>query len=432
MPVSSNGWVCPNCRRTIPQSILSCRCGRRRDSTSTVGRPVTGPSSETIWKATAGALAVVLGLSLAWVLWPDGEAEPTGPSETATAADSLAAEQPAGEARSLEDMIEAVLPDVVSIVSSIGTGSGFFVDGQTIITNYHVVGSDASVEIKLRNGSVMDGRVERVSEDYDLALIRTNAPMAEHAGLSFTRVEGVKVGQEVLVIGSPLGVLDSSVTRGIVSAVRPYDTGTLVQTDAAINPGNSGGPVINREGRVIGVATMKAAQGESLGFAVASDHALDLIEGGGTHPSSLRASRLTGMRAAQRDAPTKIEDMTEDELETALGDVMTHYGSRFTQLRSAVARCLDLMRKLQSSPSDRIDFELGRLVLDYVDQRRVYSRDGRYIPKWSEMSCLRSAESVLQGCYEAVAVYDEVFKAYVRKRAARGRTPRVDRHLPAI
>jgi hypothetical protein len=413
--------------------MLSCRCGRRRDARP-IGRPLTGISGETIWKATAGALALVLALSLTWTFWPGGEAVPAEDEDKEIAAEPIpeTSQQSTAAPLPLEDLLENVLPDVVSIVTSSGTGSGFFVDEQTIITNYHVVGSDTAVEIKLRNGSVVGGRVERVSQDYDLALIRTNLPITGHAGLSFTRVEGIKVGQEVMVIGSPLGVLESSVTRGIVSAVRTYDTGTLVQTDAAINPGNSGGPVINREGRVIGIATMKAAQGESLGFAVASNHALELIAGGGSSPSSLRASRVSENPMLRRNAPTKIEDLTEDELEVALDEVMKQYQAPFDQLRGAVARCPDLSRKLEDTSAERLDFELGKIVLEYVDQRRVYSRDGRYIPEWSEMSCLRGAEQILQGCYEAILVYDEVYKVYVRKRAVRSRAPRVNRHLPAI
>src|SRR5207237_3250742 len=89
----------------------------------------------------------------------------------------------------------------------------------------------------------------------------------------------VRVGQEVIAIGSPLGTLQNTVTRGIVSAIRETGNATLVQTDAAINPGNSGGPLIDRNGAAIGITTMGYMQRQGLNFAVAIDHARALLEG---------------------------------------------------------------------------------------------------------------------------------------------------------
>ena len=90
----------------------------------------------------------------------------------------------------------------------------------------------------------------------------------------------VRPGQEVIAIGSPLG-LQNTVTRGIVSALRTAGGVELIQTDAAINPGNSGGPLLDRDGRVIGVTTLKLSRttAESLGFAIAIAHAVPLLEG---------------------------------------------------------------------------------------------------------------------------------------------------------
>ena len=91
-----------------------------------------------------------------------------------------------------------------------------------------------------------------------------------------------RVGQEVIAIGSALGVLSNTVTRGIVSAVRQVGAVTLVQTDAAINPGNSGGPLLDRQGMVIGVNSMTVGQagGEGVAFAVAIDHVTQLLDSG--------------------------------------------------------------------------------------------------------------------------------------------------------
>jgi hypothetical protein len=94
-------------------------------------------------------------------------------------------------------------------------------------------------------------------------------------------VSHARVGQEVIAVGSALGVLSNTVTRGIVSAVREVGNITLLQTDAAINPGNSGGPLVDRSGLVIGINSLAVAAqaGQGLAFAVAIDHASDLLNG---------------------------------------------------------------------------------------------------------------------------------------------------------
>src|SRR6185436_3941074 len=90
-----------------------------------------------------------------------------------------------------------------------------------------------------------------------------------------------RVGEEVVAVGSALGVFSNTVTRGIVSAFRRVGDITLIQTDAAINPGNSGGPLVNRAGEVIGVNSLGVSKqtAEGLAFAVAIDHASALLSG---------------------------------------------------------------------------------------------------------------------------------------------------------
>ena len=85
-------------------------------------------------------------------------------------------------------------------------------------------------------------------------------------------IDDVAVGQDVVAIGSAF-LLEATVTRGIVSAIRTANDVTFVQTDAAINPGNSGGPLLNSYGEVIGINVAKLAGAESLGLAIAADHA---------------------------------------------------------------------------------------------------------------------------------------------------------------
>jgi hypothetical protein len=125
-------------------------------------------------------------------------------------------------------------------------------------------------------------------------------------------VEQARVGEEVIAVGSSLGVLSNTVTRGIVSAVRKVGQVTLIQTDAAINPGNSGGPLISRSGLVIGVNSLRVAQhtAQGVAFAVAIDHATQLLSGqrpsnGQTPLGSL--TQMLGGRSASDDQRTRSE-----------------------------------------------------------------------------------------------------------------------------
>jgi S1-C subfamily serine protease len=136
----------------------------------------------------------------------------------------------------------------------------------------------------------------------DLATLRP-APGSEGTTvLELSSIARVRPGQEVIAIGSALGVLQNTITRGIVSALRNDAGIMLIQTDAAINPGNSGGPLLDRSGRVVGVNTMRSSTGASIGFAVAADHARTLVDTpAGTTPA-LPSPGNSQIMPAQRSA----------------------------------------------------------------------------------------------------------------------------------
>ncbi len=179
----------------------------------------------------------------------------------------------------LEDLVARVGPAVVAIETSSGRGSGFFVEKDTIVTNAHVAGSDTSVRIRRASGDMVSARVERVATDLDLAVLKLSTPIADQAVVELGEVDHVRAGEDVVAIGSPLGVFQNSVTRGIVSAIRPSGGLTLIQTDAAINPGNSGGPLMDRRGVVIGINTMGVREAQGISFAIGIDHARELLSG---------------------------------------------------------------------------------------------------------------------------------------------------------
>ncbi len=172
-----------------------------------------------------------------------------------------------------------------------GTGTGIIMtaDGY-IATNHHVIEGETLVKVRFYDGTVAEAEVVGSSEMDDLAVIKV-----ERTGLipaTFAHSETCYVGQTVYAIGTPAGPdFAWTTTRGIISykdrEVKIYDEtdGTLqkklrlLQTDANVNPGNSGGPLINTAGEVVGVVSMKLAEGyEGIGFAIPSDGAVEILE----------------------------------------------------------------------------------------------------------------------------------------------------------
>jgi putative serine protease PepD len=201
-----------------------------------------------------------------------------------TGDDATASGEPGGRPTSAEAAARAVLPSVVQVRSGRGSGSGFVLDRRGhVMTNHHVIEGSTQVQLQLAGGGVVDADVVGSNPTHDIAVLR-----AEAAGLTPTDVGSsamLRIGQQVLAIGSPLG-LSGTVTSGIVSATqRSANIGgrgeqQVIQTDASINPGNSGGPLVDLDGRVVGVNTAIATLGTSttgnigIGFAVPIDRAV--------------------------------------------------------------------------------------------------------------------------------------------------------------
>lgn len=155
-----------------------------------------------------------------------------------------------------------------------GNGSGLVIrpDGY-IMTNNHVVEHAIRIEVQLQDGRRFPAQVVGTDPATDLAVVHiqaTNLP-----ALTFADSSTIRPGEWAMAIGSPFG-LDYSVTTGVVSSVGRGGLGMneiedYIQTDASINPGNSGGPLVDLDGRVIGVNTMIIGRGSGIGFAVSSE-----------------------------------------------------------------------------------------------------------------------------------------------------------------
>ncbi|MCZ7473978.1 S1C family serine protease [Micromonospora sp. WMMC273] len=191
-------------------------------------------------------------------------------------------EKQADAAFNPEAVASAVLPSVFRVRAGQFTGTAFAVGkppsggGTTLLTNFHVVESVFTAgERKVfleRKDQRFEATIIATDKDKDLAQLQTSA---KFTGLVAARAP-VRSGQQIIVVGAPLGLQDS-VTTGVVSAFREDERGggPVIQFDAPINPGNSGGPVINGSKEVVGIATAKARNAEGIGLAVPIKTACD-------------------------------------------------------------------------------------------------------------------------------------------------------------
>ena len=200
-----------------------------------------------------------------------------------------------GEALTAQEVYAAVNPSVVMVAvaideekASIGTGVILTEDGY-VVTNAHVIAGGLSAWVALDTGEVLDAELVGFDSNEDLALLK----LVDGQGLPAARLgdsDACVVGDQVYAIGNPLGVeLRGTLTNGLISAIDRQVTMegrvmTMLQTTAALNNGNSGGPLINDQGQVIGINTMKMSGGktatatvEGLGFAVPTRRVVAVI-----------------------------------------------------------------------------------------------------------------------------------------------------------
>ncbi|HEX5682686.1 MAG TPA: S1C family serine protease [Ideonella sp.] len=158
------------------------------------------------------------------------------------------------------DLVPQMQSAVATLFSGAASGSGFFVDpAGYLLTNQHVVGDAKFVKVKLASGKEMLGEVVRSAALRDVALVKTDPVSLAVFDLATATPN---VGVEVLALGSPLGDANSSsVTRGVLSAVREVEHLRWLQSDVRILPGSSGGPLVGPSGSVIGIAASGIAGG---------------------------------------------------------------------------------------------------------------------------------------------------------------------------
>jgi serine protease Do len=255
-----------------------------------------------------------------------------------------------------------------------GFGSGFFVDPSgVIVTNFHVVDGAESAVVHLQDGRKFNSKNIRSDRRTDLAVILLDANDERFPTLEFGDSDVMESGDRVLAVGAPFG-LAGSVTSGIVSAkgrnglhMNMYED--FLQTDAAINPGNSGGPLVNLEGKVVGInAAIKSKSGgfQGVGLAVASNLAKNVVHALRTDGTvkrgylGIQVRELPPIVAARlgiaKDTGVVVAEVYDNtpaaKAGLKAGDIITHIAGKTVKDSTVVQRIVSLMPINQAAEFD--------------------------------------------------------------------------------
>jgi S1-C subfamily serine protease/regulator of sirC expression with transglutaminase-like and TPR domain len=261
-----------------------------------IGKAAYGPAGDEAGNGSSGADRVAPALAAA-----DGNSKGQSPDKTdpqrqsnegpAKAADAAAGEATPGRGESgpspapidVEKLVQAARKAVVVVTflgrdgRQQGLGTGFVIAADGLIaTNLHVIGEARPIQVQLADGRTFDATSIYASDrKLDLALVRIDAK--DLPALELGDSSALQQGQTVVALGNPHG-LRHSVVSGVVSGRREIDGKPMIQLAMPIEPGNSGGPVLDKDGRVQGVLTMKSLVTENLGFAVEINALRPLLE----------------------------------------------------------------------------------------------------------------------------------------------------------
>jgi serine protease Do len=237
------------------------------------------------------------------------------------------------------------------------SGSGFVIDtAGHILTNDHVVRDGIRIDVHLADGRQLPARLVGRDPMTDIAVVQIEAD-SPLPTVPLGNSDEVRIGDWVVAIGNPLGMLEGSVTAGIVSAKGRTDISIrgggpsyqdFIQTDASINPGNSGGPLVDDQGRAIGINTAYNAPGNGIGFAISINMAREVAEQlirRGRVPRAMLGVGLTGLDAdlahgwglegVSGVVVTEVQEGSPaDEAGIEEGDIITEFGGQPTPLVS--------------------------------------------------------------------------------------------------
>ena len=247
-----------------------------------------------------------------------------------------------------------------------GTGSGFLIDDEGhVLTNQHVVDNAQSVTVRFPDGDEIDARVVGADASSDVAVLELETVPSGVTPLELGASESLEIGDLVVAIGSPFG-LEGTVTSGIVSALHRELTAPdgftidgAIQTDAAINPGNSGGPLLDGQGRVIGINSQIASSSggnEGIGYAVPIETAKEVAD-------ALIAGRaierpFLGVQLAESDDGAQVAGVTDGSPADRAG---LQQGDVITEVEGEPATADDVRRAVaEREPGDELELTVLR------------------------------------------------------------------------
>ena len=248
-------------------------------------------------------------------------------------------------------------------------GSGFVYDTSGhVVTNEHVVEGASSVRVRFANGKTYDATVIGTDPSTDLAVLEVDAPASALRPLALADSSEVAVGDVVVAIGSPFG-LENTVTAGIVSALgrsmdapNGYTINGSIQTDAAINHGNSGGPLLDLDGKVIGVNAQIASESggnDGVGFAIPSSTVRSIVTQIVANGSVQHAYLGVAVSAPAGDTPgAQVAEVRSGSPAAVaglqVGDVLTAVDGQSVSTAAELQTAIDA-----GQPGDRI-------IVDYI------------------------------------------------------------------
>ena len=238
-----------------------------------------------------------------------------------------------------------------------GLGSGFIFssDGQ-ILTNAHVVSQARRIRVTLADERSFDAGLVGSDSDVDVAVVRIGA---DHLPVAEMSRAPLKVGQLVIAVGNPYG-LNWTVTAGVVSALnRTLDApgvrkmSGLIQTDTSINPGNSGGPLVDSQGRVVGITTAMMPMAQGLGFSIP----LDTVTLAVARMKQKRAAAPSGVALGVRGMRVQLDDKLRQDLK-----LTQHYGMELLEIRA-------------DGPADRAELKRMDIIVGAASEQVSEPRD---------------------------------------------------------
>jgi putative serine protease PepD len=328
--------------------------------------------------ALAASAAIGAGVGIGVWEWRDSEeaaATTTAPNRVTSA--------PTGSDLSIKEIYDRARSGVVHITAQSGgssnapflppegntaTGSGFVIDDDGhVVTNQHVVNGAERVSVRFSDGTETTARLVGEDPSTDIALLELEDVPDDLEPLELGSAEALEIGDLVVAIGSPFG-LEGTVTTGIVSALDRELTAPdgftidgAIQTDAAINPGNSGGPLLDGQGRVVGVNSQIASESggnDGIGYAVPVEtvrEVVDALESGRTIERPWLGVRIADADGGGAQLVDVVNGSPADDAGLQAGDVVVQVaGERVddgSDLRRAVA---------ERDPGDELKLEVRR------------------------------------------------------------------------